>query len=271
MKELTRWIRQLRDRISSPTFPRMITLADFAELLCFKVYNPVERYRIEAYGGEREVLQRFLALLGPGDVVYDIGASVGLYTVAVATFLRQGVVYAFEPDPTTRARLEENVGLNQLNNVYPVAWAASDREGEAILYTDGVSGFAPSMAAQQRPGAPRGQVAVSTRSIDSALSRNELPVPDVLKIDIEGAEGLCLAGSKRLLGGQYGQRPRALMLELHPGFLPAFGTSPEEIKGLIESLGYELNWSQLRAEQEHLCYLRVEQSAPGQVFGEGGS
>jgi FkbM family methyltransferase len=250
-----RWLRRLRAATLPPKFPERVTLSDFSKSLKFNVYSPVERYRVVKYGGEREVLERFLDMLEPTDVVYDIGASVGLYTIAVASLVNQGAVYSFEPDLDTCARLKENVQLNQLSNVHIVTWAVSDQEGEVILYTDGAAGFAPSMTLQDRQGAPTGEVRVATRSIDIALSRDELPPPDVLKIDIEGAEVLCLKGCKRLLGGEFGKRPRALLLELHPGFLPSFDSSPEEVKQLMQNSSYELRWAQQRADQEHICYV----------------
>jgi FkbM family methyltransferase len=223
--------------------------------LKFNVYSPVERYRVAEYGGEREVLNRFLNMLEPTDVVYDIGASVGLYTIAAASFSDQSKVYSFEPDPDTRARLQENVRLNQLNNVQLVTWAVSDQEGEILLYTNGATGFAPSLVLQDRPGAPTGQVRVSTCSLDIALSRDELPLPNALKIDIEGAEALCLRGCKQLLRGELGRHPRILLLELHPEFLPYFDSSVEEIKQFLMDLNYELRWAQVRDAQEHLCYV----------------
>lgn len=236
--------------------PEIVKLNDLADRpLVFNIYSPVERYRIADYGGEREALKRFLEMLEPTDVFYDIGASVGLFTISVASLLTQGKVYSFEPDVSTRDRLIENIRLNQLNNVNVVKWAVSDSEGDTTLYTNGVTGFAPSLALQKRAGAPTERLCVPTCSLDTALSRKELDLPTVLKIDIEGAEALCLKGSKRLLKGEFGKRPRILYLEIHPDFLADFNSSEIEIKSFILNLDYELRWSQKRDTQEHLCYF----------------
>lgn len=220
----------------------------------FKVYSPVEYYRIVEYGGERDVLERFLEVLKPTDVFYDIGASVGLYTVIAAALLTQGEVYSFEPDPSTCTRLEENIRLNRLNNVHVVKWAVSDTQGEVVLYSDGVKGYAPSFILQNRPGAPTGQVCVPTSTLDIAISHNDLSLPDVLKIDIEGAEALCLRGSAQLLEGAFAKRPRIVFIEIHPEFLPKFGSSADEIKKMMLGFGYRILWSQKRDNQEHVCY-----------------
>jgi FkbM family methyltransferase len=254
MDTLRRWVRQLRATIRRRKFPEMAVVQAFTMTCRFRVYNAVERYRVVMYGGERHVLERFLSGLEPTDVVFDIGASVGLYTVFAASILNQGQVYAFEPDPSTYARLQENVRLNQLDNVKFIPWAVSDREGEVMLYTDGVEGFAPSIIHQERQGAPTGEVRVPACSLDIALSRGELSPPDILKVDVEGAEALCLLGCRQILNGEFGRRPRKILLELHPAFLPSFQSSPNEIKSFLDGLGYKLEWAEQRAEQEHLFY-----------------
>jgi FkbM family methyltransferase len=259
MGAMHRWLVRVKALLRRRRFPYIVTLRDLGGgALSFRVYSPVERHRVAEYGGEREILQCFLGLLKPDDVVYDIGASVGLFTVAAARRVARGVVYTFEPDPDTRARLIENVALNQLENVHVMPWAVSDSASEVVLYTDGAAGFAPSFVRQERPGAPTGQVRVSTRALDDALAQNELPLPDVLKIDIEGAEALCLAGAARLLQGAFGSRPRVLLLELHPDVLPAFGSSLAALSDRVIGFGYRLAWSQTRAAQAHHCYECID-------------
>lgn len=220
----------------------------------FEVHNRVERFRIVGFGGEESFLNRFLQDLQPTDVVYDIGASVGLMTVTAARVLTEGRVIAFEPDPETRSHLFRNVELNGSSNVEFVSWAASDEEGTFPLFTDGADGFAPSLRRQARPDAPRRSVDIRTRRIDDALAGAELPVPSVLKIDIEGAEGLCLEGARGLLTGRFGSVPRLVFLELHPDFLPDFGSSVETVEELMSDAGYDETWRSRREDQVHVRY-----------------
>lgn len=235
-----------------------IVLADLTAVpLQFIVHSPVERYRIANYGDERDVLEHFLSLLRPDDVVYDIGASIGLYAVAAATELPQGRLYAFEPDPETCAALQKNVALNHLNNVETVSWAVSDKAGSLTLFTDGVAGFAPSLSKQERPNAPSGTHQVATKSLDQALAENELRPATVIKLDIEGAEMLAFQGGQQLLDGKWGPPPRLIFLELHPLFLPDFGSTAAEVKSLLANSGYQLVWSDIRDDQEHLFYEHV--------------
>jgi FkbM family methyltransferase len=236
-------------------YPRRIILPGPREPLHFRVHNPVEEFRTAGYGGEREFLERFTADLIPEDVVFDIGASIGLMTVFAAAVATRGRVWAFEPDPKTVRRLTRNVRLNRLTNVEIVNWAVGEREGRTLLFTDGPGGNAPTLRQQEgRIGAPSGSVEVPVRSLDSAIRDKALPLPTVLKIDIEGAEILCLRGGEGLLGGRFGTRPRLLFLEVHPAFLPAFGATAAEVTGLVESLGYQVRWQGERGEQTHYCY-----------------
>ncbi len=75
---------------------------------------------------------------------------------------------------------------------------------------------------------------VDHESVDDLIARKEIPKPTVVKIDIEGAEMMALQGMSDLLRSD--KKPRALVLELHPLYLPAFDTNLTAIfKFLIES------------------------------------
>ncbi len=245
-------IRKMLQRLR---YPRTVILPGPHGPLRFRVHNPIEEYRTAGYGGEQEFLERFMAELVPEDVVFDIGASIGLMTVFAAAAVPLGRVCAFEPDSATARRLARNVHLNRLANVEIVGWAVGDREGRTTLFTDGPGGNAPTLRRQQgREGAPSGSVEVPVRTLDTALRDGTLPHPSVLKIDIEGAELLCLRGGEELLGGRFGPRPRLIFLEVHPCFLPAFGATMEEVTGLVEALGYRVHWRGERGDQVHYCY-----------------
>lgn len=220
--------------------------------LRFVAHSPVEHFRTALYGGEREVWYAMLAELHPDDVLFDIGASVGLVTVGAAKCCR--TVYAFEPDPETQSRLVSHVTLNKLANVHIVPWAVSDQAGSLTLYSDGAAGYAPSLARQERPEAPKGEVKVATDTLDAAIARGDLPLPTVLKIDIEGAEILCLRGAQRLLAGELGPPPRLLMIEVHPQFLPAFGADVPAVEALVNAEHYSLDKRQPTHDQDYRWY-----------------
>jgi len=258
---LGRFTLRIRKLLTHPDVssgsPTKIDLPCGKLTLQFEVFSSVEVFRIANYGGEREFLERFMESLESNDVVFDIGASVGLFTVHAAACLGNGEVIAFEPDPETAKRLKHNVQLNSFSNVRYVSWAVSDISGEAVLFSDGVSGYAPTLREQKnRPGAAKGQVKVLTRALDEAIMSGDLPLPTVLKIDIEGAEVLCLRGALKLVRGELGAKPRLIFLEIHPDFLPSFNSSIEEVHSFVLNHGYSVVWQEKRDTQIHYCYRR---------------
>lgn len=243
----------------TPNYPMKIELDSSRGKLHFEAFSPVEKFRIADYGDEKYFLDRFIEALKPNDIVFDIGASVGLVSIHAATFTDSGKVIAFEPDHETFERLKHNVSLNNLSNIEFVSWAVSDTQGKVILFSDGASGFAPTLREQKnRPGAPTNQVTVQTRTLDEAILSGDLPLPTVLKIDIEGAEVLCLRGASKLLRGELGDKPRLVFLELHPEFLPYFGSSRTEVHNFVLSKGYSVVWENECHGQIHYCYQNDE-------------
>jgi FkbM family methyltransferase len=231
-------------------YPHTLTIRNLGGHTCrFRASCEMERGRILTLGDEEQFLRAFLGEIRHGDVVFDLGSCLGLYAIPAA---HGGAhVTAFEPDPLFRAALKRNIRLNRLeDSITIVDWAVSDRSATASLFTDGLGGVSPSLAKVGE----RGAVTVHTDSLDNALERFELPRPHVVKMDIEGAEILALRGMKHLLTAP--DAPRRIFVELHPAFLPAFGSSPDECMALLESSGYARQAFQARAEQLHCVYAK---------------
>ncbi len=229
-------------RASGPepkSFPRIITLPFGSGALTFEVNNATEQFRIAHYGAEQDTLKSLTEATGPSDIVFDVGASVGLMSIHCASRAGNGQVFAFEPDPENMKRLRRNAALNGLSNVTGIELAVSDKASEVTLYSDGANGASPSLREQPgRSGAPKGTILVRSVTIDAEIVADRLPVPDVMKIDVEGAEILVLRGARRLLAGDFGKRPRVVFLELHPLFLPNFGAEADDVRQLLLSTGY---------------------------------
>lgn len=197
----------------------------------FHVNNPVEMYRLQQFGGEKDQLEAFLTLLRNDDVLYDIGASVGAWSIPAAAKSTAGKIISFEPDPENQKCLLANYKLNGLNNHQIMPIALGDKPGELELFTAGAYAASPSLKPVNKISS---SIKVKIETVDDLLARQEIPLPTVVKIDIEGAEMMALQGMANLLRSN--QKPRALVLELHPLFLPAFDTSLTAIfKFLIEN------------------------------------
>lgn len=221
---------------------------DFGEYK-FLCENETEYSRTVGYGGEKVPLAAFLFLLQPDDVVWDVGASVGLFAIHSAGVSR--AVLAFEPDPATFSRLRLNVEINGLSErIISYQLALGSKRGEVQLWSDGLDGNAPSIADL---GRHRHSTIIRIDTIDNLIVKG-LPVPSVLKIDIEGAELLALEGSSKLLRSKH--RPRLLFIEVHPGFLSRYHSRYNSVERMLQKLRYRIIGTRTRNEQYHLiaCY-----------------
>jgi FkbM family methyltransferase len=136
-------------------------------------------------------------LLGGGDFV-DVGAHIGMYTVAAALALRdRGRVLAFEPNPAARLQLEENVRVNGCDNVIVSGRAVADAVGETFLHVPDTPD--PSFSSLEAGRFSEGEgVRVETTTLDCELEAVGLR-PVMVKVDVEGSELRVLAGMERTL------------------------------------------------------------------------
>lgn len=227
------------------SLPAQVRLRDFdPDGISFEISNPIERYRVMEYGGEPEYLRAMLTALRADDVLFDVGANVGMVALHAAKRCR---VIAFEPDPSFAMRVRKNLSLNPSIDVELLPLAISDEDGEVMLFTDGAGGNSPSLRHQRQE---KGSVTVAARSIDSLVAERGLAAPTILKLDIEGAEILALRGARELLRSPH--RPRALFLEVHPEFLPAFGSSETDVMRIVGDAGYtRVTYQAVRAGECH--------------------
>lgn len=173
------------------------------------------------------------AVLRPGDTCYDVGANVGVYALwATGLVGPAGQVHAFEPVPATMAVLRALVARNGLNQVVLVPCAVGATAGETGLRLyPGASDRAHAVAD------PRHADHVAPRTTLDAYAARHRP-PDLVKIDVEGAETDVLRGAGDLLD----RCAPALLVELPPGRLARGGGGPgqEEFVGRLLDAGYQL-------------------------------
>ncbi len=140
----------------------------------------------------------------PGKVAYDVGANIGLVTLFLARCVgEKGLVVAFEPTPPNTARLMENVRLNKLQNVRVYQKALGNAETVAtIVYNPDASGIATlreDLAQRYRKQYALQEFQVEVVPLDALVQRESLPLPDFLKIDIEGYEYPMLLGARQTI------------------------------------------------------------------------
>lgn len=175
------------------------------------------RYRIFAefglaplYGGWEPAAQRLLVQhLRPGAVAYDVGANRGVHTLLMARRVGpRGHVYTFEPVPEIFAELQDNVALNGFTNVTCLPLAVSDTSGPAGFFRGHHSGAGHLASTGDAVGE---SLTVETVTLDELVFQRSQRPPDLIKVDVEGAESRVLSGAMRIL-----QRFRpALLIDLH--------------------------------------------------------
>ncbi len=181
---------------------------------------------------ETEVMRR---QVGPGDVVYDVGANVGYFTLLASRLVGPtGRVVAFEPNPTTLSRLRHHLALNDATNVTVVPVGLADRDGEAEFHSvAGANSGASSLRALDDSTVSRIELARLDRLVDELGLR----LPDFVKLDIEGAELVALRGMATTL--QHAPRVQ-LLVEITDKFLRQTSGSEAELLEFLDTVGLEL-------------------------------
>lgn len=179
---------------------------------------------------EPDLFKRLGEWVKPGQVVFDVGANIGLFTVPFSRRVgAQGQVIGFEPNPICLHFLSLNLQLNQCDNarVLPVALTDEPRDlpftvnlGNSFLGLSSASGFFHQKAGMD--------ISVPGRALDDMMGYFRLPVPDVIKIDVEGAEGPAIRGMRQVLESH---RP-LLLLEIHGA------NAMSEVAPVLDPLGY---------------------------------
>ena len=211
----------------------------------FKITTAHEynRFHDPSIKGETEILEAVLSALDADDVFYDIGANVGLYTCFAGHKTTDGTVVAFEPHPGNVERIEENVDLNGITaTVCEVALAKEDGSASLEVHED-VTGVVGNVS-KGTDSAELVQLPIDLRNGDGMIEQGEIPVPDVVKIDVDGGEADVVRGLADTLG-----HPdcRSIYCEIHPGALEEYGASAKEVHEVLEEVGFELE----RMEVEH--------------------
>lgn len=210
------------------------------ELLGNSVVFSSQSSRIEMYlkkiGKEKEYLSNFLTELTDKDIVFDIGAFIGLWSVFIAKKAQS--VVAFEPFSKARKLLRKNIRINKADNVTISPFAVAEINENVKLFTTsypkGISSLRlvkPELDKEEE---------VQQRSIDK-LIEDGFSAPTAVKIDVEGAEKNVILGMSNLLRSSL--RPRLLAVEIHPDQLRFYNSSPDEVETLLLGFNYRLNFS----------------------------
>ncbi|MEW6535514.1 MAG: FkbM family methyltransferase [Candidatus Auribacterota bacterium] len=177
------------------------------------------------------------SIIKQGDVILDIGANIGYYTLLFAKLVgKKGKVYAFEPDPYNFSILSHNIRLNGYTNVVLLNKAVSDENGTISLY------LSEDNFGDHRISNTEGRthsVQVEAIRIDDFIKQQNGAGVGVnfIKMDIQGAEGKAIAGMRELLS--YSKHATVFM-EFWPAGLKACDSDPRALLDVFIKAGFHL-------------------------------
>lgn len=189
---------------------------------------------------ESETIDWLENFLKDGEILWDIGANVGLYTVWAARRFPNAKVVAVEPNALTYPILVRNVILNGCaDRVFTLPIAMSDQDAGLQFFR--LSGLIPGsgynqLAAQSGPpmafGGEAARHSVISLSLDSAVSLLRVAPPHHVKIDIDGLEPLVLRGATKTLA--YVQ---SVLVEIDEQRFPFYERGELDIRGPLNEAG----------------------------------
>jgi FkbM family methyltransferase len=186
---------------------------------------------------ESELRAWVCALLRPGDVMFDLGAHVGYYTLAAAQRVgARGMVHAFEALPMNADALQTNVQINHWTNVRVNRAAVTDTNGSIDLHIPVERDHNASGAATIMEFFPDAKMLrVPAVAVDDYIAENGVGHIALVKMDIEAAEVRALRGMQRVLQTQ---PPCAILAEVNTIRLRDSGYAPDVLHTTLAVYGY---------------------------------
>jgi len=212
----------------------IVEVATSAGVLKFYGLSPIVRYRIDSFHEKEPETLAWIDEFGSDDVMWDIGANIGLYSLYAA---RHGIrVVAFEPGAANFSLLTSHIALNEFSSLIDAyCLALSDEDGLGVLeQTSAEPGgahaqFVMAQAADRNTSKYRQGIIGMT--LDGLAGRKDLPFPTHLKIDVDGIEEKIFNGARQTL---MDSRLRSIVVELDE-------CDPEgiaRVQDLIQSVGF---------------------------------
>ena len=214
--------------------------------------NVCQQYCGDMYYGigfEQSELSFVKHFVGDGDLFFDVGANVGVYTLMASRLVGDsGQVHAFEPFVDAYGFLQRNVDLNLVKNVTLNPVAVGEKVGEENLFVNAQSALTG--LGRTKRGVFLDVQKVPVWTLDHYVKRSGIRSIDFLKIDVEGFEGHVLRGAIELLSNS----PNLIVMsELAKKNFEPLGFSVKDVIDWMRSIGFEV-WM-IRSDSLSLQYV----------------
>lgn len=192
---------------------------------------PIEILNFNYY--ERKDADVLFKLIKPYDILFDIGANIGWYTMNMAHHDKTVVVHAFEPIPSTFILLNKNIKLNKLSNIYVYNFGFSDKNQKLFFYVD--NNFSANASAKKLlENNNLKKIKSSVKKIDDFFYEQKIKKLDFIKCDVEGAELMVYIGGFNVIS----EHKPIIFTEMLRKWSAKFNYHPNDIVTLLSSLGY---------------------------------
>jgi len=196
---------------------------DGLALSIFKIYEP----------NQTEIVKKYVR---EGDIVIDIGAHVGYYTLLMAQLVGEnGKVYSFEPDPVNFQLLKKSVEINGFENVVLIQKAVSNITDKVKLFL-GDDDSAINRIYDAKLGDAKESIDVDSVTIDEYFKENDELI-NFIKLDSEGSEVKIINGMKQFLSRN---KELVMMTEFFPFLIKKSGDEPNQYLKSLEKSGFSL-------------------------------
>lgn len=226
---------------------------DKEDIMCLSIAGIFEEFETEL--AKKHVKE--------GDVVLDIGANIGYYTLIFAKLVGpKGRVYAFEPDPYNFALLKKNVEMNRYKNVILIQKAVSNKKEKARLYMN-KENKGDSRIFNSHDGS--NSIEIESIRLDDYFKDHDVKI-DFIKMDIEGSEGVLLEGMPNLLKKN---KKIKIVTEFWPYGLEMSGTKSKDYIKSLTNHGftlYSLNEQKKRIEPINIIKLLTKYTPKKQNY-----
>lgn len=185
------------------------------------ISSPIEyRVRLRSCSKEPETVEWIERRFKRGDVFYDIGANVGAYSLVAAKYLKgETTIYAFEPSFLNYAQLSKNIFINKCQeSVIPLNIALSDKTAignfhhQNLVPGGALHSFGEAVDSNNNKFTPVFTQPVLSYALDDFLKEFKIPLPNHIKLDVDGIEILILKGAKEILRSS---QLRSILVEMN--------------------------------------------------------
>lgn len=210
--------------------------------------NQMTKWRVDTLFTKEPDTIRWLSCMAKEDVLVDIGANVGMYSLIAA--IGRGVkVFAFEPESQNYSLLNRNIYLNQVQNEVTAYCAAlSNRSGLAKFYLGSMQAGGSCHAAEEsldfnlQPMNAEFVQGCMLYPLDKLVKNSSVPLPTHIKIDVDGFEHKVIIGMRKTLANP---AVRSVLIELNPHL-----DEHRALFKMMKDLGFSFSENQMLESQQ---------------------